>query len=90
MNEYANASTTLPTQQLYIGGRYVDATSGETFETINPATNRVICEVQQASQGDVDDAVAAAQAGFAVWSAMPAMDGRMRMATTTRRRPWWR
>ena len=78
MNEYANASTTLPTQQLYISGRYVDATSGETFETINPATNRVICEVQQASQGDVDDAVAAAQAGFAVWSAMPAME-RMRI-----------
>ena len=36
MNEYANASTTLPTQQLYIGGRYVDATSGETFETDQP------------------------------------------------------
>jgi betaine-aldehyde dehydrogenase len=74
MNEYSNASTTLPTQQLYIGGKYVDATSGETFETVNPATNQVICEVQQASQGDVDAAVTAAQAGFAIWSAMPALE----------------
>jgi betaine-aldehyde dehydrogenase len=74
MNEFVNASTTLPTQQLYVNGGYVDATSGETFQTINPATNRVICEVQQASQADVDAAVVAAQAGFKVWSMMPAME----------------
>ncbi len=74
MNEFVNASTTLPTQQLYVNGRYVDATSGETVQTINPATNRVICEVQQASQADIDTAVAAAQAGFKVWSMMPAME----------------
>ena len=74
MTDFVNASTTLPTQQLYINGGYVDATSGETFETINPATNRVICKVQQASQADVDAAVVAAQAGFKVWSMMPAME----------------
>ena len=74
MTEFVNASTTLPTQQLYVNGGYVDATSGETFQTINPATNRVICEVQQASQADVDAAVVAAQAGFKVWSMMPAME----------------
>ncbi len=28
--------TTLPEHKLYIGGRYVDAAGGETFETINP------------------------------------------------------
>ena len=74
MIEYSHSATTLPTQQLYIGGKYVDATSGETFETVNPATNQVICEVQQASQGDVDAAVTAAQAGYAIWSAMPALE----------------
>jgi len=74
MNDYAHASTTLPTQQLYIGGAYLDATSGETFETINPATNQLICEVQQASLDDVDAAVDAAEAGFAEWSVMPAME----------------
>ncbi|WP_020592132.1 betaine-aldehyde dehydrogenase [Kiloniella laminariae] len=60
----------LPTQKLYINGGYVDATSGQTFETINPATGEVICDVQIASAADVDKAVAAAKAGFKVWSKM--------------------
>lgn len=71
---FASASTTLPIQRLWIDGRYVDATSGETFATVNPATNTVIAEVQQASQSDVDAAVAAARKGFAEWSQMPAME----------------
>lgn len=71
---FVNATTTLPTQQLWINGEYVDATSGETFTTINPATNTAIAEVQQASQDDVDRAVAAAREGFAVWSQMSAME----------------
>lgn len=55
---------------LYINGRYQAATSGETFITRNPATGEVLADVQQASLADVDSAVAAAQAGFKVWSAM--------------------
>jgi betaine-aldehyde dehydrogenase len=55
---------------LYIGGRRVDATSGETFATHNPATGAVLAEVQQASADDVDRAVASAGAGFAEWRAM--------------------
>nr|WP_320134623.1 betaine-aldehyde dehydrogenase [uncultured Amphritea sp.] len=55
---------------LYINGRYQNATSGETFNSINPATGEVLAEVQQASLADVDLAVTAAQAGFKVWSAM--------------------
>lgn len=60
-------------QQLYIGGRRVDATSGETFQTINPANGEVLAEVQVASQADVDLAVASAQQGQRVWAAMTAM-----------------
>jgi betaine-aldehyde dehydrogenase len=55
------------TQQLYIGGRRIDADSGETFATINPATGSEICQVQQASPSDVDRAVASARQGFEVW-----------------------
>ena len=62
--------TNLPEPRLYIGGAYVDATGGETFDTINPATGAVICSVQQAGQEDVDRAVAAAVEGQAVWAAM--------------------
>lgn len=74
MSSFANATTTLPTQRSYVGGQYVDATSGETFQTVNPATNRVICDVEQASSDDVDAAVVAAHRGFSVWSTMPAVE----------------
>ncbi|MGO3385808.1 MAG: hypothetical protein ACTIMQ_13985, partial [Acinetobacter guillouiae] len=35
--------------QLYIHGRYVAATSGKTFTSINPANGEVIATLQQAS-----------------------------------------
>lgn len=60
-------------QQLYIGGRYVAATGGATFETLNPATGEVLAVVQSASRADVDKAVEAAAAGQKVWAAMTAM-----------------
>ncbi|WP_283132602.1 betaine-aldehyde dehydrogenase [Enterovibrio norvegicus] len=66
----------MDTQQLYIHGGYVDATSGETFQTLNPATNTLLADVQQASQADVDKAVQSAWEGFQVWSAMSAPERR--------------
>lgn len=33
-------------QQLYINGGYTSATSGRTFETINPANGEVLATVQ--------------------------------------------
>ncbi len=69
-----SADTTLATQRSYIDGRWVDSTSGETFDTVYPATNRVICAVEQAGAAEVDAAVASAQRGFETWSAMPAQE----------------
>ncbi|HET7846530.1 MAG TPA: betaine-aldehyde dehydrogenase [Acidimicrobiia bacterium] len=60
----------LPEQRLYIGGRFHDATSGETFDTINPATGEVITSVQHAGPSDVDRAVASAREGFLIWREM--------------------
>ena len=37
-----------PRQQLYIHGGYVDASSNETFESINPANGEVLAEVAEA------------------------------------------
>ncbi|MCM2131131.1 betaine-aldehyde dehydrogenase [Larsenimonas rhizosphaerae] len=62
------------TQKLYINGQHVEATSGETFDTINPATGEVLATVQQASQADVDKAVDAARQGQKVWAAMTGME----------------
>ncbi len=61
-------------QQLYINGGYTSATSGRTFETINPATGEVLATVQAAGREDVDRAVESAQRGQKIWAAMTAME----------------
>jgi len=50
--------------KMLIGGNWVEAASGETFETINPSTGQVIANVASAGETDVDRAVAAARAAF--------------------------
>lgn len=60
-------------QKLYIGGRYVDASGGATFETVNPANGEVLARVQRASKEDVERAVASAIEGQKIWAAMTAM-----------------
>ncbi|MDR6204068.1 MULTISPECIES: betaine-aldehyde dehydrogenase [Paraburkholderia] len=60
-------------QRLYIGGAYVDATSGETFDTVDPATGETLATVQQASAADVDSAVQSARDGQREWAALTAM-----------------
>lgn len=52
--------------QLFIGGKFVDAKSGEKFDTVDPATEKVIASVHQAGKEDIDDAVKAAAAAFEV------------------------
>ena len=53
--------------RLFIGGEYVDATSGERFSSINPATGDVLATVQHASAADVDAAVKSARRAFEEW-----------------------
>jgi betaine-aldehyde dehydrogenase len=60
----------IPHYQLFIDGRPEAATSGETFESINPATGQAIGIVDHADESDVDRAVVAARRAFGEWSAM--------------------
>ncbi|MCO4880816.1 betaine-aldehyde dehydrogenase [Paraburkholderia caribensis] len=60
-------------QRLYIGGEYVDATSGATFDTFDPASGELLATVQQASEADIDRAVQSAREGQRAWAAMTAM-----------------
>ncbi|MGP1255900.1 MAG: betaine-aldehyde dehydrogenase [Kiloniellales bacterium] len=60
----------LTTQKAWIGGRPLDNRDGRTFQTLNPATNRPLCDVEVSGAAEVEAAVTAAEAGFAVWSAM--------------------
>ncbi|MCL5424196.1 MAG: betaine-aldehyde dehydrogenase [Gammaproteobacteria bacterium] len=63
----------LDVQPLYIDGRQVNATSGNTFTVTNPFDGSLLATVGQASQADVDAAVAAAQRGQCKWAAMTGM-----------------
>ena len=45
-------------RQLLIGGAWVDAASGEKFETVDPATGEVITRVAKGTAEDIDRAVA--------------------------------
>ena len=51
-------------KRLLIGGEWVDAKSGKTFETTNPATEQLLTVVAEADSADVDAAVAAARRAF--------------------------
>ena len=57
--------------KLYING-WVDSTSGETFKSVNPATEEVIAVLQKGNKEDVDKAVDVAEETFDSWSETPA------------------
>jgi len=57
----------------FIDGKYVDAASGKTFTTVNPATGQELAQVAACAAEDVDRAVSAARRAFEAgsWSRMP-------------------
>lgn len=59
----------LPTKA-FIGGAYVDALSGETFDCVYPGNGRIIARVAACGEADVDAAVASARQAFesGAWS----------------------
>ena len=62
--------------QCFIGGQWVPAQSGKTFDTINPATEEVLASVAEGDAADVDLAVQAARKAFESgdWPKMDARD----------------
>ncbi|KAK4213221.1 aldehyde dehydrogenase domain-containing protein [Rhypophila decipiens] len=64
---------------LFINNEFVEGVDKKTFEVINPATEEVICSVSEATEKDVDLAVAAARKAFkGEWRKVsPAQRGRL-------------
>jgi aldehyde dehydrogenase (NAD+) len=63
-----------PSYGLFVDGEFVDGT-GESFKTVNPATEEVLTEVSAGSAADVDRAVKAARRAFTrVWGPMRPAD----------------
>lgn len=51
-------------KRMLIGGQWVNALSGKTFDVINPATEQKLTTVAEADSADVDAAVVAARRAF--------------------------
>jgi phenylacetaldehyde dehydrogenase len=67
-------------QKMLINGKWVEAASGKTFPTYNPATGEVLSNVAEGDREDIDRAVKAARAAFDTgkWSKIsPSERGRM-------------
>ncbi len=67
-------------QKMLINGKWVEAASGKTFPTYNPATGEVLSHVAEGDREDIDRAVKAARAAFekGPWAKIsPSERGRM-------------
>ena len=51
-------------RKMLIGGRWLNAASGKTFATYNPATGEILAQVAEGDQADVQQAVKAARTAF--------------------------
>jgi aldehyde dehydrogenase (NAD+) len=51
-------------KRMLIDGRWVDAASGKTFQTVNPSTGEVLATVAEGDSEDIDRAVEAARRAF--------------------------
>ena len=54
--------------KIFINNAWHNSVSGKTFPTINPATGKKICDVQEGDKADVDKAVKAARDAFKLGS----------------------
>jgi alpha-ketoglutaric semialdehyde dehydrogenase len=65
-------TTETKTFKNFIGGEWVNAASGETFESVSPATGETLGIFPRSTAEDVDRAVAAAKTAFEDWRLVPA------------------
>jgi betaine-aldehyde dehydrogenase len=68
--------TEVTNYQMYIDGRWTDATGGETYDVVDPASEDVIARVPKAGVADAEAAVSAARDAFdnGPWPRMKAME----------------
>lgn len=59
---------------MWIGGAWVDAEGGATFEATSPSTREVIGTVPEGTRADAGRAISAAQAAWPGWASLSAFD----------------
>jgi succinate-semialdehyde dehydrogenase/glutarate-semialdehyde dehydrogenase len=66
-------------QQMYVGGEWRASLSGETFESISPATGELIGTVPQGDRSDAQAAIDAARAAADGWARLTAFERAAKM-----------
>ena len=64
MPQETTSKPTFPDHQLFIGGQWVNASDGATYEALCPATGETLCRCAEATREDVTKAVEAANSAF--------------------------
>jgi 1-pyrroline dehydrogenase len=67
-------SVSVTQHKQFIGGEWVESSTGETMEVLNPATGEVIAEVPRSGAEDVDRAVEAAKKAWGEWQSKTPKD----------------
>uniref|UniRef100_A0A2S2PZM6 Aldehyde dehydrogenase n=1 Tax=Sipha flava TaxID=143950 RepID=A0A2S2PZM6_9HEMI len=76
--EMANPNVEVLFNQIFINNKFVSSVSGKTFPTINPANKKIIANVAEGDQADIDLAVNAARTAFQPGSEWRSMDASAR------------
>ena len=58
--------------KLFIGGKWINSVSGETFKSLDPSTGKPIAGFQKGNEQDIERAVKAAEKALPSWSSIPA------------------
>ncbi|TCV94825.1 methylmalonate-semialdehyde dehydrogenase [acylating] [Luteibacter rhizovicinus] len=71
MNKLSGVATEVASVKLLIGGAFVESTSTQWRDVVNPATQDVLARVPFATANEVDAAVASAKEAFRTWRKTP-------------------
>jgi succinate-semialdehyde dehydrogenase/glutarate-semialdehyde dehydrogenase len=66
----ADKSSPLLKEKAFVGGEWIAALSGKTFDVVNPANGQVIARVPDMNENDAKNAVDAAHKAFPAWKAL--------------------
>lgn len=83
-DQHKNLVSLLPKSGQFVGEQLIASSTIGVAQHINPTTGEVQDEIPLASAQDVNDAVASAKQGFALWSAMTPSDRRNKLLAFAR------
>ena len=74
VNIFIRRNFSLLRDKNYIGGKWVSASTGKTFNVTNPVNDRIIGSVPDSTPEDAESAIQSASDSFKKWAATPAKE----------------